>query len=196
MQQAHEATSHTSSVFHKALASYRTNTGATLEQVCAEGRTLVVFLRHGGCIFCREALDELSRTRNSIEHMKTRLVLVHMMSDDEARELFSRYALDDVFRISDPDRSLYEAFGLEQGSVPQLLGWKVWWRGLVAGVLHRHPAGRLKGDGRQMPGVFLLKDGEIIHEFRHRTPADRPGYADMVSCAITGGDAARPDEGS
>jgi hypothetical protein len=107
-----------------------------------------------------------------------------MMQDREATALFSLYDLGDVARISDPDRSLYRAFGLKRGALSQLLGWKVWWRGFIAGLLHRHWGGRLKGDGRQMPGVFLLEDGEIIGEHRHRTAADRPGYVDMASCNI------------
>jgi hypothetical protein len=107
-----------------------------------------------------------------------------MISDGEAAALFSRYGLGDVSRISDPDPLLYHAFGLQRGRLSQLLSWKVWWRTLIAGIAYRHWAGRLKGDRRQMPGVFLMNNGEVVHEFRHRTAADRPDYTDIANCAV------------
>jgi len=174
------------SSFREHLESARAHTGETLAKMSVEGRALVVFLRHGGCTFCREALEDLRRMRGAIERTNTRIVLVHMMEDGEAGALFSRYGLGDAARISDPDRELYRAFGLQQGSVQQLLAWKVWWRAFIAGILHRHGAGRLRGDGRQMPGVFLLEKGEIVRAFRHQTAADRPDYGEMAECAVGG----------
>jgi hypothetical protein len=161
-----------------------TSTGETLAQLSLREKVLVVFLRHGGCPFCREALQDISVSRHSIERKGTTIVLVHMMTDEDASALFDRYGLGDLARISDPDRLLYGAFGLQRGTLSQLLGWKVWWRGLIAGILNRHGAGSLKGDGRQMPGVFLLKDGEIIYGYRHRSAADRPSYPDAAICDI------------
>jgi hypothetical protein len=63
-----------------------------------------------------------------------------------------------------------------------LFGWNVWLRGFEAGVLKRHGLGMLKGDGFQMPGVFLLADGELQRSFRHRTAADRPDYEAIAGC--------------
>jgi hypothetical protein len=61
-----------------------------------------------------------------------------------------------------------------------LFGPKVWWRGFQAGVLNRHGAGRLQGDGFQMPGVFLVFHGQILRSFRHQSAADRPDYTYFV----------------
>ena len=41
--------------------------------------------------------------------------------------------------------------------------------------------GKLVGDGFQMPGVLLLKDGTIQRAFRHKTAADRPDYCELAS---------------
>jgi hypothetical protein len=116
------------------------------------------------------------------------MVLVHMMADGEAARLFERYSLADLARISDPHRQLYRAFGLESGRIRQLLSAKVWWRGFIAGVLKRHGAGRQRGDGRQMPGVFLLKDSKIVEAYRHRTAADRPDYSGVAACHLATSD--------
>jgi hypothetical protein len=58
--------------FQKRLQSAVSNTGKTMAQLCAAGKTLVVFLRHGGCTFCREALEDLRRSRSDIERSQTR----------------------------------------------------------------------------------------------------------------------------
>jgi hypothetical protein len=170
--------------FYHVLASTSVNTGERLASLSMSGATLVVFLRHGGCTFCREALADIRRERAAIERSGVRIVLVHMMEDVEARELFARFGLDGVARVSDPRRELYRAFGLQQGRLRQLLGLRVWWRGFFAGILHRHGAGALKGDGRQMPGVFLLRGGELVSEFRHRFASDRPDYGRVAQCAL------------
>jgi peroxiredoxin len=173
--------------FIEALTETIDNGGLSLAERSDSTPVLVVFLRHGGCTFCREALSDIRDKRPTIERAGTATCLVHMMNDDEARKLFASYGLDDLPRISDPDRSLYHAFGLEQGRIGQLLNWKVWWRGIVAGIIHRHGAGRLMGDGRQMPGVFLLEKNRIVRSFRHRTAADRPDYIEVSGCSLETG---------
>jgi hypothetical protein len=83
--------------------------------------------------------------------------------------------------VSDPQRSLYRAFGLRRGSLTEVFGPKVWWRGFEAGILGRHRVGRLEGDGFQMPGVFLIYHGEVIRSYRHQSAADRPDYVRLVT---------------
>lgn len=41
-------------------------------------------------------------------------------------------------------------------------------------------AGLLKGDGFQMPGVFLLYHGTVLRSYRHQSAADRPNYSQLV----------------
>ena len=58
---------------------------------------------------------------------------------------FERYALGDVHRFSDRECVLYRAFRLPRGSLRQLFGASVWWRGLVAAVLARPRHGTAGG---------------------------------------------------
>ena len=141
---------------------------------------LFVFLRHFGCTFCREALADLGRARQDIEAVGTRLVLVHMSSEDEARSAIADQGLDDVLLVSDPARILYDTFALGRGSLGQLLGWTVVKRGVRAGLVDGHGVGRPQGDVRQMPGVFLVWRGHIVKSFVHATAADRPDYAELA----------------
>ena len=159
----------------------KTNYGLTLDELSRLSPVLLVFLRHMGCTFCREALADLAAARREIEREGARLVLVHMSDERYAERFFARYGLEDVQRISDPERTLYRAFGLPRGRFGDVLGPKVWWRGFQAGVLGRHGVGRLMGDGFQMPGVFLLFHGEIVRSYRHQSAADRPDYLALVT---------------
>ncbi|MCU0247309.1 MAG: AhpC/TSA family protein [Bryobacter sp.] len=154
----------------------RTQHGVSLDELTRLSPTLLVFLRHAGCTFCREALADLAAKRAAIEANGARLALVHMGSEEQARPFLRRYGLEDISRVSDPKQSIYRAFGLHRGSFRELFGPKVWWRGFQAGVLNRHGVGRLVGDGFQMPGVFLLYHGEVIRSYRHQSAADRPDY--------------------
>lgn len=169
----------------------KTNMAVSLDELSRLSPVLLVFLRHMGCTFCREALADLAAMRRRIEAEGARLVLVHMSGEESASRFFARYGLDDVQSISDPDRTLYRAFGLPRGRFGDVLGPKVWWRGFQAGVLGRHGVGPLMGDGFQMPGVFLLFHGEVIRSYRHQSAADRPDYLSLV----TGRNYAAPELG-
>lgn len=142
---------------------------------------LLVFLRHVGCTFCREALADLSEKRELIESTGTQLVLVHMGREESAEQILAKYKLNDVPRVWDPKLALYRAFGLEKGSVFQLFGPKVWIRGFKAGFMGQHGVGSWEGDVTQMPGVFLVFHGEILKSYRHQSAADRPDYVALVS---------------
>ncbi len=167
----------------------KTNYGVTIDEISRISPVLLVFLRHAGCTFCREALADLAEQRAEIERDGTRLVLVHMGCEEHGASFFRRYGLDEVPRISDPERALYRAFGLPRGSLGDVLGPKVWLRAFQAGVLGRHGAGQLVGDGFQMPGVFLLFHGEIVRSYRHQSASDRPDYMTLV----TGRDYSAPE---
>jgi peroxiredoxin len=173
-----------SSEFKNAIRAATDQNGLSLYDSSVESPVLVVFLRHSGCTFCREALADIRRDRRRIESGGVRIALVHMTSDREAETFFGEYGLDDLSRFSDPDRSLYHSFGLTRGRLSQLLGLKTWWRALIAGLVNGHGLGRLRGDGRQMPGVFLIHNGNVIRSFRHKAAADRPDYETMAACPV------------
>ena len=167
----------------QALEGARTQSGQTLAALSETSPVLLVFLRHAGCTFCREAIGDVARERGVIEAAGVRIVLVHMVDSEAIEKLVGKYGLDGVDRICDPDRILYQAFGLKRGSLRQLVGPKVFWRALSEGVLLRHGIGRLTADSSQMPGLFLIHESGIVRHFRHRTAADRPDYAGV--CAGT-----------
>jgi peroxiredoxin len=165
-----------------ALEGARTSSGVSVAELSRGRGVLVVFLRHSGCTFCREALADLARVRSEIERGGALIALVHMGEESaETARFFGRYGLGDLPRVSDPGRELYRALGLRRGRFGQLFGIACWVRAIRAGVFGGHWVGKLVGDGFQMPGVFLVRDGRVERSFVHESAADRPDYP-LVAC--------------
>lgn len=156
-----------------------TQDGESLLDMSNEAPLLLVFLRHFGCTFCREAIAELASKQTGIQATGSKIVFVHMSEDKEAAEFFEEYGMGDVARVSDPSGDIYRTFNLHRGNRSQLLGWKVLKRGVEAGLIKGHGVGLPAGDIRQMPGVFLIYRGELLKSFRHKSSSDRPDYTAM-----------------
>ena len=158
------------------LAEAQTTSGMSLAELSQQQPVLLVFLRHSGCTFCREALADLSAARAKIEKSGTKLAIVHMGTADSFAAFTASYGLSDVPAVSDPQRRLYRGLGLRRGKLAQLVGFSVWWRGTKSFFAGHYP-GALGGDGTQMPGVFLLQNGRVVRRFIHDNAAQRPDYA-------------------
>lgn len=165
------------------LDMFDTSEGKDLLETSEEQPTMVVMLRHFGCTFCREALTEIARLRGKIESKGTKIVLVHMLEDEDlAHEQLYKYGLEDVTTISDPEEILYKRFNLRKGTLNQLLGLPDLYRGFIAGVINGHGLGREMGDMMQMPGVFVIYKGEVVKSFVHKHSSDRPPYLELADC--------------
>ncbi len=170
-------------VANEALLQMRTQDGQSLIDLSQQQAILLIFLRHFGCTFCREALSDIAKKRQEIEETGTKIVFVHMSDNKLAERYFSRYDLIGIDHISDPECKYYAAFGLMKGSVTQLFGLKTWIRGFEAGVLNGHLVGvKQMGDGFQMPGVFVIQNAVIKNSYIHKIAADRPDYTALVGC--------------
>jgi peroxiredoxin len=156
-----------------------TQAGESLVERSQLSPVLLVFLRHAGCTFCREALGDISRARRAIEETGTRVILVHMGDTGAIEKLVKKNGLCGVDLICDGEQDLYRAFGLKRGRLGQLFGPRVFLRGLQAAVAGRHGMGWISADSLQMPGVFLIDGSGIVRRFRHRSAADRPDYAGL-----------------
>lgn len=160
-----------------------TNQGTDLYSLTNQKPVFLVFLRHFGCTFCREAMSDIAKIKSKILEFGLQPVIVHMSDEEVAEAFFEKYQLKGTEHISDPDQSLYEYFGLSKGSFGQLYGLKTWLRGIQAGLIDGHGGPKLKkgwGDYTQMPGLFILKDGAIKAKFSHKTASDRPDYIPFI----------------
>jgi hypothetical protein len=141
--------------------------------------TLVVFLRHFGCTFCRQTMAEVAERRLQIESSGTLIAFVHPESADAARPWFDRFGLGDVLQVSDPSLKHYLAFGLGNMRMTALLSPSVLVRGASAALSHGfgyQPPGLL----RQLGGVFVVHRDQLLASFRHQSSADRADYLDLI----------------
>ncbi|MBB6146532.1 peroxiredoxin [Silvibacterium bohemicum] len=164
------------------LQDAHTESGRSLLDLVDERPILLVFLRHFGCSFCRQTLDDVSKIHSELDRRGVQVVFVHLGTPERAKPFFDHYHLSSVERISDPEGRLYAApaFKLARVSLFQLIRpavWIAWIRGAVAA----HGIGLIKEDMQQMPGVFFLRNRRIANLFRHRTIADRPNYLALLS---------------
>ena len=78
------------------LREYRTETGRTLLELLDESPLLLIFLRHFGCSFCRQTLDDVSRIR----HRLRRKGFGRSLSISERRSGPSPTLTTTIFRMS------------------------------------------------------------------------------------------------
>lgn len=166
----------------EAVRTITSHRGASILDLSLEQPLLLVFVRHSGCTFCRQALEQLAKVRASIELQGIDLAIVHMSRPMEATQLVSRYGLDDLHRFHDPHCVLYRAFGICRGTFSQLLGPRIWWRGFRAAVVEHHGIGKLSGDGFRLAAAFLIREGRVIAEQRAETSADQLDFAELAAC--------------
>ena len=168
----------------EALRGAMTQRNVSLHELSNDLPQLVIFLRHLGCVFCRETLLDIARLRKSIELEGAGIVLVHMSEEPRAREIFAEYGLGDISYVTDTDQKMYEAFQLRKGRLREILGPRVLGR-LVMGLFRGYGFGEVMGDYYQMPGVFLIHQGRILQDFRHRHAAERPNYVELAEYPVS-----------
>ncbi len=163
-----------------------THKGNDLDTMSKSFPLLLVFLRHFGCIFCREALSDIASLKKTLESKNMQVIFVHMTEPSIAEQYFEEYGLKDIEQIPDAEKRLYRAFGLKMGRFSQLFGLKVWARGYKLAKESEHNLSlKQVGDNRQMPGVFLIHKGKVVKQFIHRTVSDLPDYNDFINYQVT-----------
>lgn len=158
-----------------------TNRDRRLGEITMQNPVLLVFLRHFGCTFCREAIDELGKKRTLFASKGIDIIFVHMAEDATADEFFKKFNFPNAEHIADPMCAFYKEFGLVKGTTSQLFGFNNWGRVVESGIIKGHFWGREIGDGFQMPGVFILKDRAVVHSFIHKLISDQPDYIKMTN---------------
>jgi hypothetical protein len=166
----------------EALARAQASDGRSLLEVTRSAPTLVIFLRHAGCIFCSETAARIAEQLEASDR-ETPVVAVHMDEDDGAiARMLERHGLGRALRVADPEGELYRAVELRRGSLGQLFGLRVFLAGMRA-YLKGHRVSGLRGDGLRMPGLFLIS-GETILSAQRPKHAGGELDADRALCEL------------
>jgi len=162
----------------------RTAQGQTIGQLSSKKDVLLIFLRHAGCTFCRETLDELRKSRQTWEQQGLQPVVVHMGSNEQGLRMMDQYQLDDCPVISDPECRIFRAYQLPRGNWRQLFGLRIWIEGFKAAILKGYGFGKLMGDGFQMSGAFVVRDGRIVAAYPSKDAADSCSWKPALQAIV------------
>ena len=144
---------------------------------------VVVWLRHYGCVFCREQAAEMRAVADDIAALGAELVFVGNGSPAQARDFQEKFAPDSIV-LTDPDLRTYRLIGARHG-VLKTLGPRVWRSGLRA-LRSGARQTRVKGHPFQQGGVLILVPGDrAVYSHISGEAGDHPPVADVIEALRT-----------
>jgi peroxiredoxin len=152
--------------------------------------TALVFLRHFGCVFCRQHAVRLHRARRKFDDAGVGLAVIGMGTPEDAAE-FRRIQDMELPVLVDPDRRTYELAGAKIATLDELLSPKVVARGIKHTILSRlrfgsvvvHQ-GRIQGHAAQLGGVLVVApDGSVRYAHLSKDASDDPPPAEVLAAA-------------
>ncbi len=154
--------------------------GSLLDQL-GSVPTLLVFLRHFGCPFCKETIASLRDLAQRVSGYPP-VLFFYQGSPIEGRAFMRRY-WPEARAVADPDASFYDGLGIGRGGLLQMFHPAVV-PALVRAGVNGHLGGEGGGgDSRRMPGLFVARGGEILWSHRARHQADHPEFARIPQLA-------------
>lgn len=138
--------------------------------------TMLVFLRHFGCMFCREMVADL-RHHSETDGERERILFFYQGTVPEGREFFGKH-WSSARAIADQSLKFYEGFGVPKATLAEAFSPAVWRSGMKTWSRGHRP-GRPQGSIRQMPGLMWVQAGRIVwrHDFEHA--GDRPNLSEI-----------------
>jgi peroxiredoxin len=150
-----------------------------LGELWTERTVVLLFVRHFGCIFCRQQIAELRPLADPIRALGAELVVIGLGTVDEARAFRSEQALD-IRIFTDPTREAYCAMEMRRGG-RSVLSPGVFVRALKAwrqGFRQTRPA----GDPLQQGGVVIIdRTGVERYVFISREAGEHPAPGDILA---------------
>lgn len=161
---------------------FPTNTGSTLTQLSTEsngggggdGGAIVIMLRHTACPFCAEILNDLKNALPDLRANNVTPIIIHQATEsDFVANMLDKAGHAETPRIADPERKLYDLFGVKNGNPWQLFGPQVIW-GLVR-ILRKglHPPRKKIGSLRRLNGSVFIHKNTLIARANYKSQSDR-----------------------
>ena len=144
---------------------------------------VIVWLRHYGCVFCREQALEMRTALPAIEKAGGELVFIGNGGPRYAKAFKESFA-PDVRVLTDPDLRSYRTIGARSGILntvgPQ--AWRAGIRALRSGARQTS----VKGHPFQQGAVMVLTPGDrIVYSHVSRAAGDHPPVASVLAALRT-----------
>lgn len=158
-------------------------TPRALSSLWADGPTLLVFLRHFGCIFCREQLKSLETHHAEIGRAGLQPVAVALGRPEHARRYCAQLSPSLSDCLSSTETDGYHLWGMKQGSVGQLMNPQT----VIAGARafsHGVMQGATTGDPLIIGGTFIVdRAGIIRYAYYSKFAGDHPSFDSILNAA-------------
>ncbi len=149
--------------------------GSTLRDELPVGKsTLIVFLRHFGCIFCREQVADLRKITASDPNYPP-VLFVYQGTVEQGRDFFAGLWAE-ARAISDSPKTFYDGFGVARGGLKEMFGAEVWSCGARAFLTKGHFIGMKVGDPWTMPTSFLVDGDRVLWTYEGVHAGDHPDF--------------------
>ena len=166
------------------------------------GRPVVIaFVRHFGCLFCREQVAQLRDEIHHIHAHGAELVVIGNGSRHFASAFREALKLDSPLYV-DTSRASYRALGMRRGIARTLGSWRTWLnlaRALLKGARQKRLQMIVRwwrqsvpvlipgehGDAWQLGGVLLvLPDGRIAYQYLSAIGGDHPPVYEVMAALV------------
>jgi hypothetical protein len=151
-----------------------------LGEAWAERPAVLVFLRHFGCVFCREQAAEWERELPEIHKRGAELFFVGNGNRHFAGAFKDENKIESPLFV-DTQRNAYKALGMKRGffaTLGSLATWKNGMRAWRSGFRQ----GPTRGDAWQNGGVLVVRPGGgIAYRYLSREAGDHPPVADVLA---------------
>jgi peroxiredoxin len=161
-----------------------------LGDLWSERPTVLVLLRHFGCVFCRQLAVDIHDHRHEFHEADVELAVIGFGTPDQAREFLRKQNID-LKLLLDPDRRVYKLAGAKVATLTEVIGPLQLWRGLKATVMSRVKQGsiavnqgRIIGHAAQLGGVLVIApEGSIRYAYLSEGSGDNPPAREVLAAA-------------
>lgn len=150
-----------------------------LGDMWGEKPVVLAFIRHFGCLFCREQVADLRGELKQIHDRGAELVVVGNGRPEQARDFKEKQKITFPL-LTDPALEAYRAAGLRRGLISSL-GPRSMLHGLRA-LSSGNVQTSVKGDPWQQGGVFVITPaGKVLFTQRSKEAGDHADTADILA---------------
>lgn len=145
----------------------------------ADRPVVIVWLRHFGCVFCREQVAEIRARRADIEALGGGIAFVGNGTARAAAWFQQRFAADSTV-LTDPDLVSYKAIGARSGLMSSVgpAAWRAGVRAFRSGARQS----MTKGHPTQQGGLVVMAPGNrVLYQHISRASGDHAPVADVLA---------------
>ncbi len=151
----------------------------TLQEVVQSKKIVILhFLRHLGCIYCKNAVDQLYQLSQS-DPLFPPIIFIHQ-SPIEVGEAFFAQHFPGASHISDSSLSLYNLFSIQKLKGLNFLDPRMILKGLKLVFLKGYSNQMGMGNMYLLSGTFLFLNGKLVWQHRAKRAGDEPNWKKIL----------------